>query len=63
MRFSTRAKIVVMLLYHRAQSNWNSDKKARTLVYGTREGREKEIFLTAGKSSLKKLEKLKTAKS
>lgn len=37
-RFFTRAKEVVTLLYHRAQNNWNTDKKTQSLVYETREG-------------------------
>lgn len=58
MVFSTRAKKVVMLLYHRAQNNWNTDKKT-VLFMRQRRG----VFLAAGKKAhtLKMLEKIKTA--
>lgn len=59
MRFSTSVKKVVMLLYHRAQNNWNTDKKTETLVY---EIREKYVFGCRGKKhTLKMLEKIQTA--
>lgn len=44
MRFSTRAKIVVMLLSHRAPSNWNSDKKAYSCLRHKGGERKGDIF-------------------
>lgn len=58
LRFSTTAKIVVMLLCHRAENNWEGDKDAHTFFY---KRRDEKYFGCRENHSLKKPEKVKAA--